>query len=659
MSNGPVSAPHGPDPGFDGFVHAGLWPGLTPRYARGLPAAGIHTREQVNVERLGALPGITPAKASRLMSGFVANSQAMQLVDILVDLRLPLRIAARAVDALGHDVVRALGDDPWSLLGLPGVDPDTADRVARAVVPGVSKADQRRGRALVSFVLAEQARSGHTVTPIADVLGALREFGVTDPAAAVTAAVAAQLVVNVGADGLSPALFAAAEDAIARHLSRLIAAARPTRFAADRPATTRLDQTQRSAVAAAMRCGVSVLTGGPGTGKSATVAAIVDQCDHAGITLALAAPTGRAAKRLEELTGAPATTVHRLLGAQPRARPDDDTGSAPTGARRRAGWSTVEFERNDRWPLDEQLVVVDEASMLDTELGAALLAACADGTSLVVVGDPAQLPSVGPGQVLADLLAAVAGRDDIPTTELRTLYRQAEGGAIARLATAVRSGSLPPVEASADREVVLVPARGSADAAHRVVQLVTDSIPRALGIPAAAVQVVTPVHGGPAGTVALNSALKAVLNPAASSGTRFDTGDRVVATANHPEAEPFGYANGEVGVVSGVQGGTVTVEFSSGAARIRGKALNDLSHGWAVTVHRAQGSEFQAVVVVLPPEAIRMLSRPLVYTAITRAQRHLSVVQAAGPAVTRAVERIGHQRRRTGLAARLIEALSP
>jgi exodeoxyribonuclease V alpha subunit len=284
--------------------------------------------------------------------------------------------------------------------------------------------------------------------------------------------------------------------------------------------------------------------------------------------------------------------------------------------------------------------------MLDVELAAALLEACADGTHLLLVGDPAQLPSIGPGRVLADLVESGAA----PVTELSTLYRQAEGGAIARLATAVRGGQLPRVEA-ADREVVVVPAAGSAEAAHRVVQLVTDSIPRALGIPSDEVQVVTPVHRGPAGTVELNAALKARLNPHAGGPTvaGFDPGDRVVATANHLDLEPVGFANGEVGVVTEAGDGAVTVEFPGGPATVSGRALADLRHGWVVTVHRAQGSEWPAVVAVLPPEAGGMLSRPLVYTALTRARRHLSVVHAAGPVLTRAVREVGARPRRTRL----------
>jgi exodeoxyribonuclease V alpha subunit len=382
---------------------------------------------------------------------------------------------------------------------------------------------------------------------------------------------------------------------------------------------------------------VTVLTGGPGTGKSRTVATLVARAERAGKSVALAAPTGRAAKRLEELCDSPASTLHRLLGAQPRQSGDEvrfDSG----------------FARGENWPLDESVVVVDEASMLDVELADALLTACADGTHLLFVGDAAQLPSIGPGRVLGDLIDS----GTVPVTELSTLYRQDEGGTIARLARAVRQGELPAVD-DPTHEVVVVPARGSAEAAHRVVQLVTDSIPRALGIATEQVQVVTPVHRGGAGTQALNAALKARLNPGNGKG-RFDPGDRVVATANHMEAEPFGYANGEVGVVAEVErDGTVTVEFPSGPAEVKGKALADLVHGWAITVHRAQGSEFPAVVVVLPPEASGMLSRPLVYTALTRAQRHLSVVHAAGTALARGVREVGALPRRTQLQALLRE----
>jgi exodeoxyribonuclease V alpha subunit len=404
-----------------------------------------------------------------------------------------------------------------------------------------------------------------------------------------------------------------------------------------------LDEAQRGAVAAVASHGVSVLAGGPGTGKSRTVAAVVALAAERGLRVALAAPTGRAAKRLEELAGAPATTLHRLLGAQGRSRGETADGG-------RGGEQAWVFTRGEEWPLDADLVVVDESSMLDAELAAALVEACADSTRLLLVGDPAQLPSIGPGRVLADIIDSGA----VPVTELTTLYRQREGGVIAQLATAVRGGQLPQVPPAAPgapaHEAVVVPVRGSGQAAVRVTQLVTDSIPRALGISAAEIQVVTPVHKGPAGTIELNRTLKERLNPGPGAHGGFDPGDRVVAIANHVDE---GFANGEVGTVSGPADDGLTVMFTGVPVTVPFKLLSDLRHGWAMTVHRAQGSEWPAVVAVFPAEAGGMLSRPLVYTALTRAQRHLSVVHGAGPALARAVRTIGERPRQTRLAGLL------
>jgi exodeoxyribonuclease V alpha subunit len=421
--------------------------------------------------------------------------------------------------------------------------------------------------------------------------------------------------------------YAMAEDAVAEGIARLSATAEP--FCSAEDAATgdeQLDVAQREAVIATALHGVTVLHGGPGTGKSRTVAAVVELAARHGKDIALAAPTGRAAKRLEALTDHTATTLHRLLGAQ---------------------GTSGEFTRNEAWPIDADLVVVDEASMLDAELAAALLDACKDGTHLMFVGDPAQLPSIGPGRVLGDILDS----GTLPSTELTILHRQAEGGAIALLATAVRGGELPSVD-DPTKEVVVIAADGPADAARRVTQLVTDSIPRVFGIPPGDIQVLTPVHRGAAGTEALNTALKALLNPAAGGANGFDPGDRVVATANHLDN---GFANGEVGVVSESTESLLAVDFGAGPVAVPPKAMRDLVHGWAITVHRAQGSEWPAVVVVLPPEATGMLSRPLVYTALTRAQRHLSIVHAAGAALARGVRDVGARPRRTRLSGLLRE----
>lgn len=632
---------------FAAFCAAGLWPGLGKRAAAELPGAGITTPEQVTADNLVKLPRVGRQRAERLFSSFLSAAPAYEVVEMLVSAGLPAKLAAGVGDVLGTDAGRRLRDDPWRLLLMNQVSLADADRLAIAVLNGADRQDSRRGRALVALTLRTASRDGHTVLPVDRVVAALRSEGVEDVAAAVLAAVESGDVLeheppfdpeseeepDPALRTLSLARFGMAEDAVAEGIARLAATAEPIAPASAVKAVAKgLDPAQRQAVEQVLTAGVSLLTGGPGTGKSRTVASVVKLLESKDVEIALAAPTGRAAKRLEELTDHPATTVHRLLGAQ-----------GMTGG----------FSRNEEWPLDADVVVVDEASMLDVELTAALLEACPEGTHLLLVGDPAQLPSIGPGHVLGDLIDSGA----VPVTELTTLHRQAAGGAIAKLATGVRGGELPQVE-SKDREVVIVPAQGSGEAARRVVQLVTDSIPRVLGIDPATVQVVTPVHRGPAGTIELNKALKAQLNPGDGTVWGFDVGDRVVATANHLDLEPIGFANGEVGVVTGTGDGTLSVDFSSGPCTVPTSALSDLKHGWAITVHRAQGSEWPGVVVVLPPEAGGMLSRPLVYTALTRAQRHLSIVHASGAALARAVREVDVQPRRTRLAALLREHLA-
>jgi exodeoxyribonuclease V alpha subunit len=477
---------------FAEFAASGLWPGVGQAVAQSFAGAGITSASKVTVAALTRIDKMTPKRADRIYTSWIGAGQAYAVAQLLVPQEIPVRWAGRLMEALDDNAADQLAEDPWRLLALPDATVAQADRIALALDQDVQRGDPRRGRSLVDWTLARFSRQGHTAASVQQVADALRPFGV-DAAAAIRAAVDADLVATVvgpappaaliNIDGahevvdsrptspitsklisaepwVARKVLAQAEESIAEHLQRLMTTSHS--LAGERAVKNvvkELDTVQAGAVTHAATHGVSILTGGPGTGKSRTIAAVVALCHRVSVDIALAAPTGRAAKRLEELAGSPASTIHRLLGA-----------------RRANGAVAAGFDHDESNPIEAQLVVVDEASMLDVELAAALLSALKDKTHLVIVGDPAQLPSIGPGRVLGDLIDSGV----IPVTELKTLYRQTEGGAIARLATAVREGELVPVS-DPDHEVVIVPARGSEDGARRVVQLVTDSIPRVFG----------------------------------------------------------------------------------------------------------------------------------------------------------------------------------
>ncbi|HUW79245.1 MAG TPA: AAA family ATPase [Candidatus Nanopelagicaceae bacterium] len=590
---------------FSAFALSGLWPGLGKTAAQVLLQAHINSPDDVTVENLLGIPGNSRKRAERLVRAFHASNPIYRVAEQLIIAGCEPKAAAIAINSYGSSAFTVITNDPWSLLACGALDVPAADKFALFQLDDISPSDSRRGKALVQWALRQGAKAGSTALPRPTVAQALARNHFPDVEAAVADSERDGLVIDYG-DALALDVYAFAEEQIALGLVRLEeSASKLCQPEAIATVSKGLDAEQIAAIAQVALHGVSLLTGGPGTGKSRTVRAIVDLCNALDIQIALAAPTGRAAKRLEELTDLEAVTLHRLLGAQ---------------------GTTGTFLRGEAWPLDVQVLVVDEASMIDAELAAALVLAIPDGAHLLLVGDPAQLPSIGPGQFLKDLIDS----EVFPMTELVTLHRQEHGGAIARLATSVRNGEFPAV-ANDDQEVFVIGTTNSDECAHRVVQLVTDSIPRALSISPNDIQVLTPIHRGRAGTGALNEALKAALNPGPGAVFGYDIGDRVVATANHLDD---GFANGEVGTVTQLDGrNALRVDFGQGPCLVPAKDLSDLKHGWAVTIHRSQGSEWPAVIVVLPGEAGSMLNRPLIYTALTRAQQHLSIVYAGNPGV--------------------------
>nr|WP_237535006.1 AAA family ATPase [Streptomyces sp. SID3343] len=552
----------------------------------------------------------------------------------------PERVAPQVVTALGADAAELLAGDPWALLGVPGFGPEQADLYARGALAGAWAAeDPRRVRAIVMWLLRRAARQGDTAIEADAVRTALARFEVGDPDTALRAILAEGRVMAFaaagpagGADeytegggdhpdgdpdggdfdddfddefmepdelaaagGVLLALddYALAEEAIAEAVVRLLSTVEPWPEIGDGKLDRALNTT-----------GVVLYAAGPGEEPPAAVLAAAASARAAGLRVALVAPTTDGRSRL---------------------------GEGALGLRELAA-----LERGPDGTLELDLLVVTDATLLDVTAAAAIFEAVPDGARLLLAGDAAGLESTGPGRVFTDLAA---------TGMLRALVAPVvPQGPLEGLADGIRDGRLPPIQ-DPDRRVVLVPAQTGEEAAHRCAQLVADSIPRAIGIAAADVLVVAPLATGPAGATALNVALKARLNP----GPGIDVGDRVVRVA----------PDGGTGVVQGVvrealPDGRVVVSFGSDAPEaLRPEALR---HGWALTARQSLGVRRPGAVVVLPAEGAEAYTRALMYTLVTRGERHVSIVHAAGPALAAAVAAEPTRHRVTHLQQALREA---
>ncbi len=402
-----------------------------------------------------------------------------------------------------------------------------------------------------------------------------------------------------------------------------------------------LAEQQRQAVRTALTTRLTVLTGGPGTGKTTTVRTVLQLCARERCRVLLAAPTGRAAKRLSETTGQEAKTLHRLLEFKPA--------------------DGMAFQRNDENPLEADLIIVDEASMLDVVLANHLLKAVPLGAHLLLVGDVDQLPSVGPGNVLRDIIDAEQGGAlaGAAVVRLQTIFRQEAGSYIIANAHRINRGEMPLVDNDSAADFFLFKTEEPERAAQLCVELVTDRIPRRFGIPSEEIQVLSPMHRGVIGVSALNEQLQAALNPPAANkperriGSRaYRSGDRIMQIRNNYEKEVY---NGDMGRITGIDlemhqvqtnfdGRTVVYDFLE---------LDELVHAYAVSVHKSQGSEFTAVVIPVLTTHYMMLQRNLLYTAVTRARR-LAVLVGQPRAISIAVRNGKVAERYTGLKERLI-----
>jgi len=646
--------------GIQRYLGSGLIKGIGPVMAERMVAhfgTDILRVIEEEPERLVEVPGVGPKRTKLVADAWEEQKAIKEVMVFLQGVGVSTSLAVRIFKKYRDASIGVVRGEPYRLAAdVWGIGFKTADAIARAV--GIPHDSPERIKAGLQYTLSEAADDGHCYLPAPNLfteaakildVGRALIIPCLDELAAAEGVV--REIIPAG-DGEAPAVylvpFHRAERSLASGLLDLLHAG-PDRLAAFRQvawnqalawlrARTGADLApeQQKAVRLALTERVAVLTGGPGCGKSFTVRSIVELARARKAKIVLAAPTGRAAKRLAELTGHEAATVHRLLQLQPGGEP--------------------KYDRDN--PLDADLVVVDETSMVDVILANKLVRAIPRGAHLLLVGDVDQLPSVGAGEVLRDLLAASSV---IPRVRLTEIFRQAQHSGIVVNAHRINSGSPPRLRGFPD--FFWFTCEDTEETAALTVDIVVRRIPRRFGIdPRRDVQVLAPMHRGPAGAGNLNTLLQEMLTPYQEGrperrygGRVFRVGDKVTQLRNNYDKGAAGIFNGTVGVVTAMspEDGKLTVLTDEDESVDYGfDELDELTHAYAVTIHRSQGSEYPAVVIPLTTGSWMMLRRNLLYTAITRAKR-LVVLVGSRRALAAAVRTPGAGRRHTGLTHRL------
>ncbi|MEV1009650.1 ATP-dependent RecD-like DNA helicase [Streptomyces sp. NPDC049881] len=649
--------------GIRRYLGSGLIKGIGPRTAeRIVEHFGATTLDviETDVRRLVEVPGLGPKRTASIAAAWEEQKAIKEVMVFLQGVEVSTSIAVRIYKKYGDASISVVKNQPYRLAAdVWGIGFLTADRIARAV--GIPQDSPERVKAGLAYALSQATDQGNCYLPeerlISDAVKLLQvDTGLVidclGELAAEPEGVVREQVPDPGGDGMVTAVwlvpFHRAEVSLAGQLRRLLGAEddRLAAFAGvewdkalawlARRTGAELAPEQREAVRLALTERVAVLTGGPGCGKSFTVRSVVELARAKRAKVLLAAPTGRAAKRLAELTGAEASTVHRLLELKP------------------GGDAAYDRDR----PLDADLVVVDEASMLDLLLANKLAKAVPPGAHLLLVGDVDQLPSVGAGEVLRDLLAPGS---PVPAVRLTRIFRQAQKSGVVTNAHRINQG-LPPVTEGLP-DFFLFAEEDTEEAGRLAVDVAARRVPARFGLdPRRDVQVLTPMHRGPAGAGALNGLLQQSVTPARPGlaekrfgGRVFRVGDKVTQIRNNYEKGANGVFNGTVGVVTALDPDEqrLTVRTDEDEDIVYDFAeLDELAHAYAVTIHRSQGSEYPCVVIPVTTSAWMMLQRNLLYTAVTRAKR-LVVLVGSRRALGQAVRAVSAGRRCTALDARL------
>lgn len=648
--------------GITAYLASGVIKGIGAKKAQQIVAAfGAETLAILDhtPERLAEVKGFSKRTAAKIAQAWIEQAAQRRILLFLHENKIPAGLARRIHKALGDDAITKISANPYTLATeVRGIGFKTADDIALRM--GVHPLSPFRAKAALVHVAETRATQGHTGTP-RDVLLAqtaeLLDAGAADQAMLVAAQALAEstsgerplLLEDAGSDVVWLSALRRCEDRVAEFVSRragksaawgAVSISEIKRVAES--VGMSLAQQQAQALDVALNSRLSIITGGPGVGKTATTRVLLRVLSERRLRVLLAAPTGKAAQRASEATGVPASTIHRMLNL---GRAQDEPGT----------------EGQQPEHLEADAVIVDESSMLDAPLAAKLCAAIAPRTALILIGDVDQLPSVGPGRVLADLIES----GKVPVARLTQVFRQAAGSLIITNAHRINSGEMPVPGKKGEDFFVLdesrypelgsdVAADAARFAAEKVVELAARLVPAKYGFdPVRDVQVLCPMNNGDVGVAALNRAMQEAINPRPSAsvsimGQRVGVGDKVIQTRNNYNLNVF---NGDMGVVADIdpENKTVLVSMLDGREVLFSEdEADDLKLAYAMTIHKSQGSQAQAVIIPMVTQNWIMLQRNLIYTGVTRAQK-LALIVGQSRAIARAVRHNEATKRLTSL----------
>jgi exodeoxyribonuclease V alpha subunit len=648
--------------GMEKYLGSGLIKGVGPVTAKRIVAHfGLETLDIIEnqIQRLIEVPGIAKKRVKLIQAAWSAQKSIKEVMLFLQGHGVSTTYAVKIFKQYGQDAIATVTQNPYQLAtDVYGIGFVTADAIARNL--GIAPDSEFRYRSGILHVLGEAAETGHCFLPQSELVDqVVKRLTLTDhqPDPEVILALTTQmaleeeLVMEGGSGELHgqficyKPVFYHTEKTLAEQIHRLLR----RKVIVDLPRVRSwidrftqkvgitLSDQQRQAVEMAARERVLILTGGPGVGKTFATRTIVALWKAMGKSIALASPTGRASQRLAEVTGQAAKTIHRLLEFDPK---------------------TMGFKRDRDNPIPAEAIVIDEASMLDLFLANSLVKAVSLNAQLLLVGDADQLPSVGPGNVLHDLIAS----DQVPVVQLTEVFRQAQASKIVSNAHCINRGQFPklePVSNTPQSDCLWLGAPEPEHGVQAIRDLVRDLIPQLGFEPKRDVQVLSPMTRGAAGTRNLNQVLQALINPPnlgktelARSGMTLRVGDRIIQQVNDYDREVF---NGDLGVITDIdlEEQAVKVQFAERQVSYDYADLNEISLAWSITIHKSQGSEYPVVILPLYMQHYLMLSRNLFYTGLTRA-RKLAILVGPQKAIALAVRQVKDQQRYSLLDQRLI-----